>query len=87
HRTVSRGGRGALLRVRLPAGRPVVLLRGGPAAEVRLSDGGRGETFAVGAARGSTPRSLVGARRARAGLVELRVLRGAVTVDGAAVRP
>lgn len=86
-RTVSRGGAGAVLRVRLAAGRPVVLLRGGASATVQVVAGGRRETFALTAARAGAARTVAGALRRRAGLVELRVLRGAVSVDGAGVRP
>ncbi|MBB4663440.1 hypothetical protein [Conexibacter arvalis] len=86
-RTVSRGGRGAVLRVRLAAGRPIVLLRGGPAARVRVSAGGRSRVVSLGAARAGRTRTVAGPARKRASVVELRVLRGSVSVDGAGVRP
>ncbi|WP_049793211.1 hypothetical protein [Conexibacter woesei] len=86
--TATRGAAGARLTTRLAAGRPVFFLRGGAgAARVEVRAAGRAETFTVAAGRAGTTRELKARRRAKAGSVELRVLRGSVSVDGVAATP
>lgn len=78
--TVSRGERGATARVRLAAGRPLVLVRGARrGTQVRVGT----KTYRL------TPRTrtITAARRSRAGRVTVRVLAGRVEVDGFAVAP
>ncbi|MDO8189572.1 hypothetical protein Q5424_28105 [Conexibacter sp. JD483] len=86
-RTLSRGSAGASLRVKLAAGQPVVLLRGGAAAKVELRSGGTARTITLQRTGANATRALLGSARAQAGTVELRVLRGTVSVDGVGVRP
>ncbi len=85
--TLSRGRAGASLRVTLGAGRPVVLLRGGTAAKLRLRAGGTVRTVTLRSGGARIARTLLGPARAAAGQVELRVLRGTVSVDGVGVKP
>ncbi|HST43483.1 MAG TPA: hypothetical protein VLK58_28415 [Conexibacter sp.] len=87
HRTVSRGRSGATLRATLGAGRPVVLLRGGGAATVSLRSGGALRTVTLRRGSASATRTLLGRARSAAGPVELRVLRGTVSVDGVGLAP
>jgi hypothetical protein len=83
--TLSVGSPGATLTAHLAAGRPVFVVRGvRRRARVVLIVGSRREVFTI---RGSTTkgsRALVGPRRADAGVVELRVLKGTVGVDALA---
>lgn len=86
-RTVSRGAPGSEVKLRLGPGRPVFSLRRGrrPAlVEVRGANGVRRVRITGG--RGSR-RLVRGAKRARAGTVALRILRGSVDLDGVAVGP
>ncbi len=87
HRTVSRGRAGASLRVRLAAGRPVVLLRGGTAATVELRAAGKRRTITLRRDKTGGTRTLLGPARPAAGLVQMRVLRGTVSLDGVGVKP
>jgi hypothetical protein len=83
--TISRGGEGARMRVRLPAGRPLLALRAGRApARLAVRAGGRRDVFRVAPGR-DAERRVTAARRGRAGSVTLRVLRGRVQLDGVAV--
>lgn len=87
-KTVTRGGAGATLRLRLPAGRPTVVLRAaGRAARIGIEHDGRRELFAVAASRRPVTRIVTGRARRRAGTVVVRVLAGRVAVDGVAVQP
>jgi hypothetical protein len=87
-RTVTAGGAGARLSVRLPAGRPTVVLRSTrSAATVEIEAGGRRERFAVAGSRSAATRLVTGASRGRAGTVVVRVLSGRANLDGVAVQP
>jgi hypothetical protein len=83
--TVSQGSTGARVSLRLGAGRPVFMLRrNSRAATIEVRCGPRRERFRVSSGQGSA--SLVtGVSRARAEVVSLRVLQGAVDLDGVAV--
>jgi hypothetical protein len=82
--TLSRGTRGATVRLRVGPGRPVFLLRlTGRTARIELRAGGRSTQVALPAALGGGIRIVRGPRLARAGVVRLRVLSGAVRLDGA----
>jgi len=84
--TLSRGARGAAMRVRLGAGRPVVLVRpGSRAARVELRSGG-GRTVARIPA-GARARQLRAPAQRRSGPVELRVRSGTMHVDGIGLAP
>lgn len=85
--TVSRGGSGATLRVRLAAGRPVVVVRPDRrrAARVALVADGRRTVVRIPAGGGS--RELRGPARRQAGTVTVRVLSGSVSVDGVGLAP
>jgi hypothetical protein len=82
--TLTVGGARSAFTVRLAAGRPAVVLRD-------ISDGCRVEVLAAGRHRafalrgGAGARVLLGFRRAHAGRVTVRVLRGRVGVDAVAV--
>ncbi|MDO8212201.1 hypothetical protein [Conexibacter sp. CPCC 206217] len=80
--TVSRGATGAILRTRLAAGRPVVVVRPDRrrAARAVLIAGGRRTTVRIPAGSGS--RELRGPVLRRGGVVTLQVLEGEVSVDG-----
>ncbi len=82
--TVRRGGR---LAVRLPAGRPALVVRGRSGARIEVRAGGRRQVVRVAARRDGATRFVRARRRARAGAVRFRVLRGALGVDGAAATP
>ncbi len=84
--TVMLGTAGATVTVTLAPGRPALVLRDVPgAARVELRAAGDHRTFALRGSRSTAPRLLLGARRARAGTVTLRVLKGTVGIDGVAV--
>jgi hypothetical protein len=84
HGVVALGRAGAMLSVRLGAGRPAFIVRDvRRRALVRISAAGHSTTFAVTAS--SATRLLIAARRARAGSVRLRVLAGTVGIDGVAL--
>jgi len=86
--TLSRGGAGATLRVRLPAGRPTFVLRGSHAAAVvTVSAAGERRTLRIARAGGGATKLVTGARRSRAGTVTLRVVSGSVDLDGVATQP
>ena len=86
--TVTRLRRGGRLAVRLPAGRPALVVRGARrGARIGVVAGGRRRTLRVGARRDGATRFAVTGRRSRPGLVRFRVLRGTVDVDGVAVTP
>lgn len=83
--TISLGAAGARVSLRLPAGRPLVLLRlTGRPASVELSAGSRGETFTVAGGSPGAPREITAAGRPQAGTVTLRVLKGTIELDGLA---
>lgn len=83
--TVSRASRGAQVSVRLPAGRPVFVLRATPSrAEVEVSEGAHDEVFQIAPGARLATRRITAASRARAGKVRLRVLAGRVDLDGVA---
>jgi hypothetical protein len=99
--TVMRGSRGASVRVRLAAGKPVVFLRGatrGARIEIRTAGKRKRVRVATGARHraaaaphrarfaGAAPRTVIGARRL-AGVVTVTILRGTVGLDGIAVAP
>ena len=84
--TVTRGGAGARLSVRLGAGRGAFVVRSGRAsARVELSAGGRTRVVAVPAGSAAQTRQLRAPALARAGSVALKVLSGTVNVDGVAL--
>ena len=77
--TLLRGRRGARLRVRLPAGRTALLVRGRKAAAVRIG----AKTVRVRPGR----RTVLGPKRRRAGTVTVSVTRGSIDLDGIAASP
>jgi hypothetical protein len=84
HGVVAMGAKGATLSVRLARGRPAFIVRDAARrTRVQISAGSRTETFTVPASRST--HLLLSPRRARGGVVRLRVLSGAVGVDGVAV--
>jgi hypothetical protein len=84
--TVSRTGAGGQLSVGLGSGRPVFLLRGtASGAKVEVRAGSHRDVFAVAHGTGRSPLQVVGAMRAHAGMVSMRVLKGTVNLDGVAV--
>jgi hypothetical protein len=84
--TVSRGGAGAQLSVKLGAGRPVFMLRGtSAAAKVEVRAGSHREVFAVAKGPAGALRQITAVERPTAGPVSLRVLEGTVDLDGVAV--
>lgn len=84
--TVSRGGAGAQVSVKLGAGRPVFMLRAmSAAAKVEVRAGSRREAFAVAKGPAGALRQIAAAERLAAGPVSLRVLEGTVDLDGVAV--
>ena len=86
--TVTRGGKGASASVRLPAGKPMLVLRGGSAAaRVEVTVGGRRETFVVSSSRRPVTRTITARKRAAAGTVKVRVIRGTVSLDGIGIAP
>jgi hypothetical protein len=86
--TVSRGGAGAEVSVKLGAGQPVFLLRGTPsAAKVEVRAGSHREVLTVARGSNDAPRAVAAAKRSRPGTVRLRVLEGTVDLDGVAVEP
>ncbi len=84
-RTLSNGGPGAELRLRLGGGRPAFLLRlAGSSARIELRAGGRATQVALPAVTGGGLRIVHGPRLPRGGgVATLRVLSGTVRVDGA----
>jgi hypothetical protein len=83
--TVSQGSTGARVSLPLGAGRPVfVLRRSSGAATIEVRCGRHRERFRVSAGHGNAS-LITGPNCARAGVVSLRVLRGAVDLDGVAV--
>jgi hypothetical protein len=84
HHVVAIGRVGATLTVHLGRGRPVFIVRDSHRkTRLEISAGGHSKTFTVPA--GAVTRLLLAPRRARAGTVRLRVLAGAVGIDGAAL--
>lgn len=83
-KTLSRGGRGAAVRVRLAGGRPAFLLRlTGASARFELRAGRRSAVAALPAVSGGGARVVRGPRLPRGGgVASLRVLSGVVRVDG-----
>lgn len=87
-KTVTRGNAGATLKLKLPAGRPTVVLRSASGnARIGIEHDGRRELFSVAGSRRPATRTVTGAARRRAGTVVVRVLSGRVAVDGVAVQP
>jgi hypothetical protein len=83
--TVSRGGAGAQVWVKLGAGRPVFMLRGmSAAAKVEVRAGSHRELFAIVKGSPGALRQIAAVERS-AGPVSLRVLEGTVDLDGVAV--
>jgi hypothetical protein len=86
--TVSRGGAGAQVSVKLGAGRPLFMLRGmSAAAKVEVRAGSHHEVFAVAKGPAGALRQITAVERSTAGPVSLRVLEGTVDLDGVAVEP
>jgi hypothetical protein len=84
--TVSRGGAGAQVSVKLGAGRPVFMLRAtSTAAKVEVRAGSRRETFTVAKGPAGAMRQISAVERSTVGPVSLRVLDGTVDLDGVAV--
>jgi hypothetical protein len=84
--TVSRGGAGSQVSVKLGAGRPVFMLRGmSTAAKVEVRAGAHREVFSVAKGQAGAPRQITAAERSAAGPVSLRVLEGTADLDGVAV--
>jgi hypothetical protein len=84
--TVSRGGAGAQVSLKLGAGRPVFMLRATlAAAKVEVRAGSHREVFAVAKGPAGALRQITATERAAAGPVSLRVLEGTVDLDGVAV--
>ncbi|HST54484.1 MAG TPA: hypothetical protein VLJ42_01140 [Solirubrobacteraceae bacterium] len=87
-RTLTQGRRGCQLRVRLAAGRPTLLLRAArESAWIEVRAGGHAETFGIAAGDARALRRVVAARRSSAGDVTVKVLSGAVRLDGVAAQP
>jgi hypothetical protein len=86
HHVVAIGNAGATLSVRLSRGRPVFIVREARhRARIQISVGTRSETLTVPA--GSGARILRAERLTRAGVVRLRVLAGAIALEGVALAP
>lgn len=77
--TLLRGRRGARLRVRLAPGRPALLARGRRSATVRI--GSRRVRVRPGR------RTVLGVKRAGAGVVTMSVVSGSIDLDGVAASP
>jgi hypothetical protein len=83
--TVTVGGAGASLTVRLPAGSPVFILRARHRrARVQVLEGTRPAIFNLAAA-GAASRLLIAARRTHSGTVTLRILDGTLALDAVAI--
>jgi hypothetical protein len=86
--TVSRGGAGTQVSVKLGAGHPVFMLRGtSAAAKVEVRAGSHREVVAVAKGPAGALREITAAERSTAGPASLRVLEGTVDLDGVAVEP
>jgi hypothetical protein len=84
--TVSRASTGAQVSLTLGAGRPVFMARAtARAAIVEVRAGSRPQLFSIAGDASGALREIVTAERARAGAVSLRVLKGAIDLDGVAV--
>ncbi len=84
--TVTIGGAGASLSVRLAAGRPVLIVRDvHRRARIAVIAGTRRETFTLAASSATVSRTVIAARRKTAGTVQVRVLSGTIGIDGVAV--
>ncbi|HTA12263.1 MAG TPA: hypothetical protein VK765_02490 [Solirubrobacteraceae bacterium] len=84
--TISRGTSSDEVSLRLAAGRPVFMLRATASnAQVEVIAGSRRERFAVAGGVAGALRQITANARAHAGTVGLRVLKGTVDVDGAAL--
>lgn len=77
--TILRGRRGARMRIKLPAGRTALLVRGRSAATVRIG----AKRVRVRPGR----RTILGPKRRRAGTVTVSVTRGSIDLDGVAASP
>lgn len=83
--TIARGVKGAQVSVHLPAGRPVFVLRATQtAAKVEVRYGSHRQAFTVAKGSATVMRHITAAKRAKAGVVRLRVLKGTVDLDGVA---
>lgn len=81
--TLTRGEAGARLALTLGAGRPAIALRtSGTRTRVAVSADAKTRTFTLAAERVPRAHLLVGPRRRQAGAVVVRVISGAVLVDG-----
>lgn len=81
--TLSRGGTGAQLTLRLGAGKPAFLVRLATSrARIELRAGGRAVRVSLPASASGAVRIVLAPRLPHAGGVELRVLRGAIRLDG-----
>ncbi len=84
--TLTRGRGGDEVSAQLPAGHPLLLLRGGTAgAVVEVLAGSHRQLFSLAGIAAGASRELVSGSRARSGTVTLRVLHGTVDLDGVAV--
>jgi hypothetical protein len=84
--TITRGTSGAVVSLRLAAGRPVFELRAssrGAVVEVRA--GSHHGRFAIAKGPAPAPRTITAGTRTQAGAVSLRVLKGTVDLDGVAL--
>ncbi len=85
-KTISIGSPGASLSFHMGAGRPVLIVRNaGRSARIAMTVGRTNRVFSISASRLGESRLVIGARRARAGVVRVRVLKGTVRVDGVAL--
>lgn len=83
---IATGSAGAKLRVKLAAGVPTVLVRGvRKTARIELRAGGRREVYEIKGSKSSRTREITLSKQVKAGVLEVRVVRGKVGVDGVAV--
>jgi len=84
--TVTLGGAGASLGVRLAAGRPVLIVRDvHKRARIAVIAGGHRQTFTLTASSSTASRTVIAARRRSAGSVQVQILSGTIGIDGVAV--
>lgn len=79
------GFRGARLRVRITAGKPVVFVRGiRKAATIELRIGKQKKRFRIKGSKTTKTRQITWKRKVKAGTLTVRVLKGSVGIDGVA---